>query len=115
MLFRSLEKKDLAAAEMASARALIVSRGSLTAKPTIPIIQAAVKIAEAFRSLVKAYKAGTDGQLSDVLTLTKGAWGSAEKAKSLSPSLAELATRVQTIAKGMADQARELIKQAPAQ
>ena len=106
-----LEKKDFAQADMASARALVTSRGALTSKPTTPIVQAAVKIAEAFRSLVRAYKAGTEGKFDDVLTIAKEAWASAEKAKKLSPSLLDLSVQVQTIAKNMAEQAREMIKQ----
>ena len=105
-----LEQKQFAAAEMASARALLAARGALTSKPTTAIVQAAVKIAEAFRGLVRAYVAGTEGRLDDVLALSKEAWGLAERAQQLSPSLKDLAVRVQTIAKGMADQAREMIK-----
>ncbi len=107
---QSLEAKDFGQADMASARALLSARGALTSKPTTPIVQAAVKIAEAFRALVRAYKAGTEGKLQDVITLTKDAWGLAEKAKVLSPSLQDLSTQVQTIAKTMADQAREMLK-----
>ncbi len=107
---QALEAKDFGQADMASARALLSARGALTSKPTTPIVQAAVKIAEAFRALVRAYKAGTDGKLQDVITLTKDAWGLAEKAKALSPSLQDLSTQVQTIAKNMADQARQMLQ-----
>ena len=112
-VLQMLEKKDFTQAERASARALVASRGSLQSKPTVAIVQAAVKIAESFRNLVRAYKAGTDGKLDDVLSLTKDAWTLAEKAQQISPSLHELAIRVQTIAKNMADQARELLKKTP--
>lgn len=113
---QALEAKDLVQADMASARALLSARGAHTSKPTTPIVQAAVKIAEAFRALVRGYKAGTEGRLQDVITLSKEAWALAEKAKSLSPGLEELSGRVQSIAKTMADQAREMLKEgAPAQ
>ncbi len=107
----SLDKKDFAQADMASARALLTSRGALTSKPTTAIVQAAVKIAEAFRALVRAYRAGTEGRLDDVLTLSKEAWGLADRAQQLSASLADLSLRVKDIASGMANQAREMIKQ----
>lgn len=103
-----LEQKDFAGADMASGRALLAARGALTSKPTTPIVQAAVKIAEAFRALVRAYRAGTEGRLDDVLALSKDAWSLSERAKQLSPTLEDLSMRVQTIAKGMADQAREM-------
>lgn len=112
---QSLEAKDFTNANMASARALLAGRGAHTSKPTTSIVQAAVKIAEAFRALVRGYRAGTEGRLQDVITLSKEAWGLAEKAKSLSPGLEKLSTNVQTIGKSMADQAREMLKEgAPA-
>ena len=110
-VLKMFDKKDFTQAEMASARALVASRGALLSKPTVSIVQAAVKIAESFRSLDRAYNAGTAGKLDDVLTLTKEAWGLADKAMQISPSLQELSTRVQTIASNMATQARTLIKQ----
>lgn len=105
-----LEGKDIEGANMASARALLAARGALTSKPTTGIVQAAVKIAEAFRSLVRGYRAGTEGKLQDVIDRSKEAYTYAETAKQLSPSLNELAGSVQTIAKTMADQAREMLK-----
>lgn len=114
-ILQLLDKKDFTQAEFASARAVLASRGALQSKPGVAIVQAAVKMAEAFRSLVRAYKAGSDGNLQEVITIAKEAWNSAEKAKQLSASLNELSSRVQTVAKGMADQARQMLKQgAPA-
>lgn len=113
-VLQALEAKEFAAADMASARALLAARGAHASKPSVAIVQAAVKIAESFRALVRGYKAGTEGRLDDALALAKEAWALAEKAKQLSPDLGELSGRVQTIAKAMADQAREMLKQGTA-
>lgn len=110
-ILKMLEVKNVAQAEMASARALLAARGAHASKPSVPIVQSAVKISESFRALVRAYMAGSDGQFDDALSLAKEAWALAEKAKQISPELQDLATRVQTIAKNMADQAREMLKE----
>lgn len=112
-VLQMLENKELAQAEYASARALIAARGAHRSKPNVAIVQAAVKTSEAFRALVRAYRAGSEGKAQEVITLSKDAWGLAEKARQLSPELTDLTSRVQTIAKAMADQARELQKQTP--
>lgn len=110
-ILQALENKDLPQAEYASARALLAARGAHASKPTVPIVQSAVKIAEAFRSLIRGYRAGNEGNLDETIRLAKEAWGLAEKAKSISPDLGELALRVQDIAATMAKQARETKEQ----
>ena len=69
-----------------------------------------MKIAESYRSLVRAYSAGTAGKLDDVLTFTKGAWNLADRARQISPSLVDLSTHVESIAAKMANQARQMIR-----
>jgi hypothetical protein len=107
-VLQMFDQKNSAQAQYASARALLAARGANSIKPNTPIVQAAVKTAEAFRLLVQAYDAGVSGKLNDVLTFTKDAWTTAQKAKDISPSLGDLTSRVQEIAKNMADQARSL-------
>lgn len=110
-----IEEKNIEQAIMASARALVVARGAHLSKPSIAIVQAAVKIAESFRSIVRAYVAGSEGKLQDVIMLSKEAWNQAENAKKLSPGLSDLVSRVQTIAQNMANQARGMLQEgAPA-
>ncbi len=107
-VLQQLDAKDSDQASFASARALIAARGALTSKPDEPLVKGALKIAEGFQMLVQAYKAGAEGRLEDVLKLAGDAWKTAEKAREFSPSLATLATQMQTIAKNMADSARAL-------
>jgi hypothetical protein len=107
-VLQMLDQKHLDQAGFASGRALIASRGALASKPTAPIVQGAVKTAEAFRALVRGYDAGVSGDLTAVLSSAKDAWTLADKARQLSPALDALATQVQTISKQMADQARVL-------
>ena len=105
--------KDIVAAEHGSARALIAARGAHLMKPGAAIVQSAVKTAEAFRALVRAYRAGVDAQWDLVVTLSQEAWTLAEKAKSISPGVQELTDQVQSAAKRLADQAREAQKTQP--
>ena len=106
-----LEKNEIVQAEYASARALIAARGAHASKPDVPLVQGALKIAEAFRALVRGYRAGVEGKLDEVVSLSKEAWNIAESAKSIIPDLGELAGSVQSIAGKMANEARQL--QAP--
>lgn len=101
-----LESNDLVQAEYASARALIAARGGLTSKPDVALVKGALKTAEAFRALVRGYRAGVDGKLDDTINLAKEAWNLAAKAMEFSPELKTLATQLQEIAKRMADDAR---------
>lgn len=109
-VLEALENKNPARAMLASNRSLVAARGALASKPDEAIVKGAVKTAEGFQTLVHAYQAGVDGRLEAVLQLTSDAWHLAEKAKAFSPSLDALATQMQTIAKGMADEARALQK-----
>jgi len=95
-------------AEYASARALLAARGALTSKPDEAVVKGAVKIAEGFQALVRAYRAGSEGRFDDLLTLTSDAWHLGEKAKEFSPGLETVATQMEAIAKNMADQARAM-------
>ncbi|MBI3331957.1 S-layer homology domain-containing protein [Candidatus Peregrinibacteria bacterium] len=108
----SLEKNDITQAEQASARALIAARGAHASKPTEAVTQGAVKTTEAFRALVRAYRAGVSGDLDTVIALASEAWNLAAKAKELDPTLASISDQVQQTAKNMADSARAL-KAAP--
>ncbi|OGJ56997.1 hypothetical protein A3H22_03625 [Candidatus Peribacteria bacterium RIFCSPLOWO2_12_FULL_55_15] len=101
-------KNDVQNAELASARALLSARGAHARQPTIPLVQAALKITESFRTLVRAYRAGVSRQFDDAIALAGEAWNLAAKGGALHSELANIAEKVQQIAKTMADNARSL-------
>ena len=101
-----LEKQDVTEAEYASARALLAARGAHASKPDDPIVQGAVKTTEAFRALVRGYRAGLDKNFDETIRLAGDAWNLGARAKELAPDLAQIADQVQQIAKSMADSAR---------
>ena len=107
-ILRFIEKNDLTQAEFSASRALLAARGALSSSPNDNIVKAAVKTAEGFQSLVRAYKACAKGDTNEVIRLAGTAWQLAEKARTFSPSLDTLATQMQTIAKNLADEARRL-------
>jgi hypothetical protein len=107
----ALEKNDIVTAEYASARGLLAARGAHLSKPDEPIVQGALKTAEAFRALVRAYRSGLNKEYDQVTKLAGDAWNLATRAKELAPNLAAISDQVQTISKGMADSARTLMQQ----
>lgn len=94
-------------AEYASARALLAARGAHASR-TEPITKGAVKIAEAFRSLVRGYRAGVEKNFAEAERLAGEAWNYSSEAISHSPGLSKLAEQIRTIAKNMAESARSL-------
>lgn len=104
-----LERKDLAQAEYAISRALLLSRGALASKPDEPLVKGAVKVSEGFVALLAAHKAGVSGKLPVVVEHAGAAWQKAEEARTFSSSLDTLAAQMQVLAKKMADEARALM------
>lgn len=76
-----LEQNNIAEAEYASARALLAARGAHAAKPDESIVQGAVKITEAFRAVVRAYRAGVDENFEETVRLAGEAWNLADRAR----------------------------------
>ncbi len=111
VILNSLEKKNIDQAEYASARALIAARGAHASQPDVPLVQGAVKTAEAFRALVRAYRSGMSGDNEGVVKLAGDAWNLADRARELAPDLATVSGQIQAIAKNMADSARTLMAQ----
>ena len=103
-----IQNKDITQAELASARALLAARGAQNSRSDLPIVQAALKTTEAFRALVRGYRAGVDGRSDDVIALAKEAYAKADAAAKLSPQLAELTKQLQVISGAMANEARAL-------
>lgn len=104
---KMLDEKHPEQAEFASARALLAARGAHTSHPDVPLVQGALKITQAFRALVRAYKAGSEGSLDNAISLSKEAWALAEEAKAKSAELLDLSLQVQGIAQNMAETARQ--------
>lgn len=106
VILSMLEKNNIVQAEYASARALLAARGAHYSKPDQPIVVGALKVSEAFRALVRAYRSGVNRDFAQVEKLAKDAWALAEQAKGAEPTLKTLADQVQTIAQNMASSAR---------
>jgi len=106
LVLESLEKSDIREAEYASARAILSARGALAKKPNEPVVKVAVKTSESVRALVRAYRAGIDGDIDLVIKLSQDAWYLAEQARATSPEASQLATQLESYAKTFADSAR---------
>jgi hypothetical protein len=104
-----LEKQDIVPAEHSSARALVAARGALTASPDEAIVKAVVKLAEGYRAITRAYRAGIGGDFEMLIKLAGDAWNLAEQGKKFQalPAIIQL----QTDAKSLADSARALKNQ----
>ncbi|MCF7845092.1 MAG: S-layer homology domain-containing protein [Kiritimatiellales bacterium] len=106
-----LDEGNIDQAEYAAGRALLAARGAHFKRSDEPIVQGAVKIAESFQEIVKAYRTGMAGQFDNVVTLTGNAWNLAARARELSAELAPISEQVQIISKNMADSARAAMNQ----
>ncbi len=94
-------------AEYASARALLAARGAKVIQLE-SITRGAVKVAEAFRALVRGYRAGVDQNYSEAERLAGEAWRLSEDVVSDGDGLAPLVEQIKVISKNMADSAREM-------
>lgn len=104
---QSLANQDIAQAEFAATRALLAAKGAYTSKPTVPVVQGALKSAEGFSAIVRGYRAGQEGNLDEAIRLSKEAWSIAAEAKAKSPELGPLSEQLQQIASNMASEARK--------
>ncbi|MDD5751542.1 MAG: S-layer homology domain-containing protein [Candidatus Peribacteraceae bacterium] len=106
LVLNLLNPETIEQAEYASARALLAARGANATAPDETIVQGALKITEAFRAIVRSYRAGLNQQLDETIRLAGDAWNLAARGKELSPNLSNLCEQVQDIAKKLADGAR---------
>lgn len=104
----NLEQNDIETAEYASARALLAARGALTSEPKMSLLQGTVKIVEAFRALVRAYRAALEKDYESTIQLAGDAWNLAIRAKEFNSDLNKVSAQVQETATEMADTARAL-------
>jgi len=110
-----LEQNDIVEAEYSSARALLAARGAHAARPDEGVVQGAVKITEAFRSLVRGYRAGTNKNFEETIRLATEAWNLSDLARKKDEDLASISEQVQAISKAMADSARKEQVNSPAE
>jgi hypothetical protein len=108
-VLKALEQKELLFAQEAAARSQLAARGANASRANVPLVQGAVKITQAFGALVLGYQAGSEKRYDEAVAQSKSAWGLAEEAKKFGDDhILQLATQVQTIAKALADEARNL-------
>ncbi len=103
-----LEQNDITEAEYASARALIAARGALASEPNMPILQGTVKIIEAFRALVRGYRAALNEDYNQTIQLSGDAWNLADRANQFTPDLQKISDQVKETATEMANTARSV-------
>ena len=100
-----LSKGDVRGAEYASAREILIARGALLTEPEQPVVKVAVKIAEGYRALTRAYRASLNGDLEAVRTLAADAQTLAGQARTISGEATALADQLEKYAKSFAAQA----------
>ncbi len=93
-------------AEYASARAILLARGALLTEPDEAVVKVAVKIAEGFRALTRAYRASLNGDREAVLKLAADASTLASQARKISAEAKSLADQLDKYSKSFADQAK---------
>ena len=106
IILQQLGANNIVEAEYASARALLATRGANVSKPDDPLVQGSVKVAEAFRSILRAYRSSEAKNFDQMIQLSGDAWNLGSRARTLSPELSGIADQIQSIAKDMADGAR---------
>lgn len=105
-IITSLAKGDIREAEYGSARAILIARGALLAEPEAGAVKVAVKIAEGYRALTRAYRAGLAGDLDAVIKLSNDAGYLAEQARKMAPEAGTVATQLSQHAKSFSEQAK---------
>ena len=83
-----------------------LSSQALKDAPDEPVVKAAVKIIEAFESLVIAFQQTAAGQDDEALTSAGNAYNTAEAARQISNSIDNLSVQVKSAAKSLADSIR---------
>lgn len=102
-----LARSDARGADLGSARAILLARGALLSEPDEAVVKVAVKIAEGYRALTRAYRASQSGDIATVLKLSKDAEYLAEQAEKMSPDASSLAGQLKSYAKSFRQQAEK--------
>jgi hypothetical protein len=109
-ILKYLENDNVDSAEESSENALQYTNNALSIEPDENVVKAAVKIAESFDRLVKAYREGINENYTEVENKAKDAWNLASEAQSIDDSVHTLAEKIKTIAHDMAEDARAQIQ-----
>ncbi|MBM3230937.1 S-layer homology domain-containing protein [Candidatus Peregrinibacteria bacterium] len=107
LVLQHLDSGNEVAAQHASARALLTTRGAHIQKADDTAVQGVVKLAEAFRALVRAQTAQKQSQFDEAIRLAGDAWNLAARAKERSRDFADISAQIQGIAKETANAARD--------
>ncbi len=105
-IITNLSRANASAAEYASARAILIARGALLTEPDEAVVKVAVKIAEGFRALTRAYRAAINGDKAAVIKHATDASTLASQARKISPESKALADQLDKYSKSFKDQAR---------
>ena len=103
----SLAKGDAQNAEYASARAILLTRAAVLSEPDQIVVKVAVKIAEGYRALTRAYRASLAGDRDSVVKLSNDAITLADQARKISADSKTLADQLEKYAKSFATQAKK--------
>ena len=103
---QNLNGKNVREAEYASARALLAARGAHDIASNQSIVNAALKLTEAYRALVRGYQASLNKQFSAAAKLCTDAWSIAKTATQFDPGVTSLSQKVQKSAQDLAKQCR---------
>ncbi|MSR86905.1 S-layer homology domain-containing protein [Candidatus Peribacteria bacterium] len=103
----ALSKGKATEAEYASARAILLARAAVLTEPDAVVVKVAVKIAEGYRALTRAYRAGLNGDVNTVVKLSADAATLAGQARRLSPESKSLADQLDKYSRSFSDQAKK--------
>ncbi len=105
-IINALSDGSIRTAEYASARGLLYTRSAVETAPEDPTVKVAVKIAEGYRALTRAYRASLSGDANEVIKLSGDAFFLGDEAIKMSPNSTKAATQLKTYAQSFAQQAR---------
>lgn len=103
----ALSAGDVRQAEYASARAILIARGALMNEPNEAIVKVAVKIAEGYRALTRAYRASLNNDTAGVLKHATDGSTLAAQAKKISITAKALAEQLDVYCKDFIQQVKE--------
>lgn len=101
-----LQFGNLDDADVSIKNAKDLANQALEQAPDESIVQAAVKVIEAFESLIAAFRQTAEGKDSEALTSAGTAYNTAEEARQINSGIENLAVQVKNAAKSLADSIR---------
>jgi hypothetical protein len=101
-----LQFGNLEEADLSIKNAKDLANQALEQAPDESIVQAAVKVIEAFEALIAAFRQNADGQDGEALASAGKAYNTAEEARQINSGIDNLAVQVKNAAKSLADSIR---------